>query len=96
MSLDRRQLFLDNRAMETDSSTIYLERIDPSANMARFYCLSVETDLLGDIVTIRRWGRIGTIGRQMITPGLSVAQALVEIEQRAAAKTRRGYRKPYS
>lgn len=31
--------------------------------MARFYALSVERDLFGDWVLLRRWGRIGQGGR---------------------------------
>ena len=41
---------------------VTLRRIDPEQNMARFYALEVERDLIGRIVLARRWGRIGTGG----------------------------------
>ena len=31
--------------------------------MARFYALSIEPTLFGDVCLIRRWGRIGTRGQ---------------------------------
>jgi predicted DNA-binding WGR domain protein len=42
---------------------LYIERRDPDRNMARFYALSIEETLFGQARLIRRWGRIGTIGR---------------------------------
>ena len=35
-------------------------------SMARFYVLSVEPTLFAETALVRRWGRIGTAGRQMI------------------------------
>ena len=77
--------------METEVSPIYLERVDPNRNMARFYCLSVEADLFGQILAIRRWGRIGRSSRQSASPCRSVSEAMVDIQHRAAIKRRRGY-----
>ncbi|MBD1206186.1 MAG: WGR domain-containing protein [Rhodobacteraceae bacterium] len=45
------------------SEAIHLVRCDPSRNMARFYRLELCQTLFGEVVLIRRWGRIGTIGR---------------------------------
>jgi len=42
---------------------LYIERRDPGRNMARFYALSIEETLFGQARLVRRWGRIGTIGR---------------------------------
>lgn len=42
---------------------LYVERRDPSRNMARFYALSIDGTLFGEICLTRRWGRIGTSGR---------------------------------
>jgi len=41
-----------------------LERCDPARNMARFYVLVIEPTLFGDTALLRRWGRIGTHGRE--------------------------------
>ena len=77
--------------MDTDASAISLERVDGSRNMARFYQLSVEIDLFGQVVSVRRWGRVGSHGRQVTFLQRSVAEALSEIQRRADEKRRRGY-----
>lgn len=77
--------------MDTDASAISLERIDGRRNMARFYQLSVEIDLFGHVVSVRRWGRIGSHGRQVKSLQRSVAAALSEVQRRADEKRRRGY-----
>ena len=33
-------------------------------NVARFYALMIERDLFGRTVLVRRWGRIGSRGRE--------------------------------
>ncbi|WID99915.1 WGR domain-containing protein (plasmid) [Bosea vestrisii] len=43
----------------------YVEREDASKNMARYYAMSIEPTLFGDICLTRRWGRIGTRGQAM-------------------------------
>jgi predicted DNA-binding WGR domain protein len=43
---------------------VILERIDPTKNVARYYVLSVEATLLARDTLVRRWGRIGSAGRQ--------------------------------
>ncbi|MBB4511253.1 WGR domain-containing protein, partial [Rhizobium leguminosarum] len=45
---------------------LYIERIDPSKNMARFYALSIEPNLFGGTSLVRSWGRIGSRGQQKI------------------------------
>ncbi len=70
----------------------HLHRIDPDANMARFYCIDVAATLFGDVSVLRTWGRIGTHGRTSIETCSSFDEA-----QRAACRTlrqkmRRGYR----
>ena len=35
-------------------------------NMARFYAMSIETNLFGEACLARRWGRIGEKGQTMI------------------------------
>ena len=78
--------------MDINLATIYLERIDQRKNMARFYHVSVEIDLFGDILAVRRWGRIGSDGRRVSFPQESVTHALCEVKRCADAKRRRGYR----
>ncbi|MCA0340493.1 WGR domain-containing protein [Shinella sp.] len=45
---------------------LYVERVDPDRNMARFYTLAIELTLFGMPRLLRRWGRIGTFGRTMV------------------------------
>ncbi|PYE94858.1 putative DNA-binding WGR domain protein [Rhizobium sp. PP-F2F-G38] len=52
--------------MKTPSYRLHLERCDPSRNMARFYALSLEPSLFGEIVLVRRWGPIGSAGRSRV------------------------------
>jgi len=42
---------------------LYVERSNPTKNMSRFYALSIEETLFGQVCLVRRWGRIGTQGR---------------------------------
>ena len=77
--------------MSHEPAEIYLNRIDPSQNMARFYTLYIQPNLFGGSSLIREWGRIGTRGQHKI-----VLYEDVETAQRAKArlersKRRRGY-----
>lgn len=42
---------------------LYVERTDFSRNMARFYAMSIEPTLFGEVCLTRRWGRIGASGQ---------------------------------
>ncbi|RWK63665.1 MAG: WGR domain-containing protein, partial [Mesorhizobium sp.] len=44
---------------------LYIEHMDASRNMARFYAMSIDETLFGQTCLIRRWGRIGTTGRMV-------------------------------
>ena len=52
--------------MLTQPYRLYVERVDPDRNMARFYTLAIEPTLFGTPRLLRRWGRIGTSGRTMV------------------------------
>ncbi|KWV48682.1 hypothetical protein AS026_11960 [Rhizobium altiplani] len=45
---------------------LYIERIDPTRNMARYYAMSIEPTLFGQACLIRRWGRIGAAGQRLV------------------------------
>lgn len=75
-----------------ENRPLVLSRIDPARNMARFYALSLEPSLFGDVAVVRRWGRIGTRGRQAIALHADVSSAQAALERLARAKRRRGYR----
>ena len=40
-----------------------IHRRDPSQNMARFYVVSPQADLLDGWSVVREWGRVGRAGR---------------------------------
>ena len=75
----------------TIQHVLVLRRVDPETNVHRFYALMIERDLFGHVVLVRRWGRIGTRGRERMDPHpdeMAAAEALASL---AAAKRRRGY-----
>jgi predicted DNA-binding WGR domain protein len=78
-----------------DSSSLHivLERIDRGRNIARYYVLSIEPTLFARLTLVRRWGRIGSLGRERLQffPGDDIAQAQVTLETWLARKRKRGY-----
>ncbi len=60
--------------------------------MARFYALSLDVSLFGEALLIRRWGRIGTRGRERADAFPSPEAAFSALQSLAARKVRRGYR----
>lgn len=81
--------------MLLSSCHLYLERYDPAGNMQRFYRLSVQPTLFGDIAVVREWGRIGTSGQRMTRCFSMETQALSELLAVARSKLARGYRPGY-
>ena len=75
----------------TIQHTLVLRLLAPEENVARFYALMIERDLFGHVVLVRRWGRIGTRGRERSDPYDSESEAAAAMAQIAAVKRRRGY-----
>ena len=77
---------------ERDSPSLHivLERVHPARNIARYYVLSIEPTLFAKHTLIRRWGRIGSLGRERLQffGGEDASQAL---ETWLARKRKRGY-----
>jgi predicted DNA-binding WGR domain protein len=74
------------------SSTYYFRRIDGPRNMARFYILSLEPTLFGEVAVLRHWGRIGTRGRQALSLHGTRAEAECVLSRQIARRRKRGYR----
>jgi len=74
------------------SDQTVLHRIDPARNMARFYCLSLQPTLFGEVSVVRAWGRIGTRGRMKIDSFASGEGAMAAFNRMEKIKRRRGYR----
>ncbi|MGX9428251.1 MULTISPECIES: WGR domain-containing protein [Bradyrhizobium] len=70
---------------------LHLRRIDAARNMLRFYALSTQPTLFGEMSLIRNWGRIGTNGQTMVQTFDGSAEAVEAFERLERAKRRRGY-----
>jgi predicted DNA-binding WGR domain protein len=90
LSLDGARVPRQIRCMITQYR-IYIERKDAARGMARFYALSIETDLFGETTLVRRWGRIGTGGRQRVKIHNREHNAVREFLMLLHLKRRRGY-----
>jgi len=77
----------------SSSLHIVLERVDPARNIARYYVLSIEPTLFANHTLIRRWGRIGCLGRQRLQffGGEDATRAQVTLEMWLTQKRKRGY-----
>ena len=71
--------------------SIRLTRVNPALNMARFYEASVQHTLFGEVALMRRWGRIGTRGQQMMVTWADEQQALSALGRLKQQKRRKGY-----
>lgn len=69
----------------------HLHRIDPNANMARFYHVDLAPTLFGEVAVLRQWGRIGTNGRTTVETWPSIDEAQQSADQTLRQKSRRGY-----
>jgi predicted DNA-binding WGR domain protein len=78
--------------MTTQPYQLYIERIEPHKNMARFYAMSIEATLLGVTSLVRRWGRIGSRGQQKVQLFDTEPEAVNVFLAMARAKRLRGYR----
>jgi predicted DNA-binding WGR domain protein len=63
--LDRIFAVGDSVAMIAQPYRCYVERIDPKRNMARYYAMTIQMTLFGQVCLTRRWGRIGARGRSV-------------------------------
>jgi predicted DNA-binding WGR domain protein len=70
---------------------LHLVRVDPERNMARFYAITLERSLFGDVTINRRWGRVGTKGRNRLDRFVSEQEALNHFLLVLRKKRARGY-----
>ena len=78
---------LDLLVMET-----YLEKHDPERNQARYYRMSVTSNLFGEWTLEREWGRIGQGRRSRLDLFRSEAEAERALIALEVAKQRRAYK----
>ena len=59
--------------------------------MARFYGITLQPTLFGEVSVVRCWGRIGTRGRTMSVTYRDTSEAIDACERLEHLKRRRGY-----
>ena len=79
---------------EADFSDIYLERVDPSRNLARFYAVSIQLNLFGEPTLIRMFGRIDKVGHALVETFADVSSAELARTTIVQKKLKRGYVSP--
>lgn len=77
--------------MITQPYTLYVERRDESRNMARFYDVSIDRTLFGEICVTRKWGRIGSRGQSKSHHFECEREAVSLFLEVVRLKRRRGY-----
>lgn len=92
MSLDEIADIDDSGLMISQPYHLYVERSDVSKNMARYYAMSIEPNLFGDICLLRKWGRIGTKGQMMVHHFGREEEAVRLFLDLLRQKRKRGYR----
>ena len=74
-----------------DSRTVYLQRVDPAKNEARFYWLHLGPSLVDDCAVMRMWGRIGGHQHRMVTAFQLEAEAQKLFDILVRRRLRGGY-----
>lgn len=69
-----------------------LVRIDASANMWRFYDMTIQPDLFGGAALMRRWGRLGAPGVLRLDLFPDAGAAANALARLVRQKMRKGYR----
>lgn len=91
LSLDGRGETSDSVVMIAQPYHLYVERIEPEQNMARFYAVSIEPTLFGDACLTRRWGRIGSKGQIKVHHFAQEKEAVALFLDLVRQKRQRGY-----
>lgn len=80
--------------MSAQPYRLYIERRHAGRNMARYYAMSIETDLFGETCLVRRWGRIGRRGQEKAERFACEEEAVRMFLKTLRQKRLRGYRPP--
>ncbi len=92
LSLDENRRPSDYAAMLSQPYQLYVERTDEARNMARFYAMTIEPNLFGEVCLVRRWGRIGAQGQMKIQHFARERDAVAAFLDLLRRKRSRGYR----
>lgn len=77
--------------LKLEPEPLHLRRIDAARNMRRFYALSTQPTLFGEMSLIRNWGRIGTSGKTLVQTFDGSAEAIEAFGGLERIKRTRGY-----
>lgn len=78
--------------MHAQSYRLHIQRVDPNRNMARYYELSLEPTLFGEISLVRAWGRIGRRGQRRVDLFATEKRAVEVFLEILRKKRAKGYR----
>ncbi|NTA19383.1 WGR domain-containing protein (plasmid) [Agrobacterium tumefaciens] len=92
LSLDENWRAGEYAAMLIQPYQLYIERTDEAHNMARFYAMTIELNLFGEICLTRRWGRIGAHGQMKVQHFVREQDAVTTFLDLLRWKRSRGYR----
>nr|WP_296075957.1 WGR domain-containing protein [uncultured Agrobacterium sp.] len=92
LSLDENWRSSDYAVMLIQPYQLYVERTDEARNMARFYAMTIEPNLFGEVCLTRRWGRIGAHGQMKVEHFAQERDAVAAFLDLLRQKRRRGYR----
>ena len=70
---------------------IYLTKIEPAQNMARFFVLDIQPTLFGDWAFVKEWGRIGRRGQSRSALFARKPEAEAALARELKRRGRRGY-----
>ncbi len=70
---------------------VRLTKIQPALNQARYYQLSIQMGLFGEVALIRQWGRIGQSGCAKTDWFTCINDAETELHKLWTQKKRKGY-----
>lgn len=68
-----------------------MARVDPDANMDRYYCVELTESLFGEIGVERQWGRRRTHGRRRLDWYTDESDAKTALSNLVNEKLSRGY-----
>lgn len=92
MSLDVPIVPGDDVGMISQPYQLYIERTDPTQNMARYYAMQIEQTMFGEACLTRRWGRIGKRGQEKQHVFEREEEAVLLFLDLLKQKRARGYR----
>lgn len=92
LSLDENWRPSDYADMLIQPYRLYVERTDETRNMARFYAMTIEPNLFGEVCLTRRWGRIGAQGQMKTQHFAREQDAVTTFLDLLRRKRSRGYR----